>query len=65
MKERVDDRDVENVEGGGLVGGLLERGRLRILTSWERGARFWGEGRGAEDAMVTCGLGVETGVCET
>ncbi|KAM3079501.1 hypothetical protein ACMFMG_005922 [Clarireedia jacksonii] len=27
-------------------------------------AHFWGDGPGAEDAMITCGLDEETGICE-
>ncbi|PQE17719.1 hypothetical protein CJF31_00005439 [Rutstroemia sp. NJR-2017a BVV2] len=28
------------------------------------GAHFWGDGPGAEDAMITCGLDEGTGICE-
>ncbi|KAF7950241.1 hypothetical protein EAE96_007532 [Botrytis aclada] len=60
-------RQAERIHGGGLVGGLLEHREGGL--GWRLGlgggeTRFWGEGGGAEDAMITCGLDEGTGVCE-
>lgn len=60
-------RKAERIHGGALVGGLLEHreGGLGVRLGLGGGeTRFWGEGGGAEDAMITCGLDEGTGVCE-